>query len=1716
MKKLMMAVCACVCAVGAMAESTVNYVSDGLIAVWDGYENNGAGGHATELTEWKDTTGQYSFVFNASSGITVDSASLVFAGVNACYATLDATGTAATFDLTKNGTMEIVFKAAADRASKSILVRSSGTSGIAAGNWNSQTSWIVSNNSSPTLVLDGRGELTTLVIHYANGVASAPYVNGQPVKTASNNYFGGSVGSITTIGADGHNNSNFKGNPFKGEIYAIRLYSTPLTPEQIAENRAVDVKRLVEGDFTRKFTCTWEASRYVCADGVDEAVTAKVSGDKTGLQCFWKIDGGDFEEGDLQRRIVFDAAGDHTVTLKVTNAVGEEAVCSHAFTVVARNDYKYAVEFTAPEVTAADGFENIPVPIRLRNDDTKFAYSKMAFPESGKDIEFYDLSGNKLPHEIESWDPEGVSTVWVKLPKLETGVKFRMAFGCDDEDKIVPSTVSDIWTGYQAVWHMNGMNATADDLTTTPDSTANKMDAVVRNTTVSTVAADGAIASALVCDINTTKKKAGFVVPNSRELWDTGDFTLSAWIRRPSGASWAGEVPFSTKATITADTGGFSFSRWNLDHEIGLVTRGSTRFGVQQCNMNDKNWFLFTLTYVNGTLNFYRNGARIGGNLTVTNYEAAENDFAIGTFPGDADVLSWRGDFDEVRWVKGAGLSAQRIAIDYATQVNADYFDIQGISHGNSRTVTVTKYIPELELDLALPECHQKYLTDTNYVFTCSADPGDLYFTTNDVAYKCVGYVFTSVSGDSIVGDTTTFTFQPATMGEGVLQWQFAAVGYRTRVHAIPPFLADKAEITVTPDSVANRVFDCYYRAGTVLTVALTEKEEGAFEGWRGAAGEALEDKTAKTVTYTVGATGSNPDLVASVCGIVDTDDDLRIASDNCARTPAVTYIYLATDGNDANNGLTPTTAVKTPSKAFALAKAVYAANLGPSVILVGAGDYSASGLAGCALDFPVVFEGGFGNPKLTTANTYVQGACWYNLSSPRAAIRRLTLAGVDPWGAKVAGLVSVAAGMLEGVTVTNGLSGADYNPGSGVVWISGSGVVTNCLVTNCRAPCPGTMKTTSGIVNIKSGLLAGTRITHCSSEATDMGVGGGVYVAGGTVRNCLIDNCTAYTEGSGMYISPSSACTVENCTIVDCGPCVAKGSAASTYGVYMTGSSAAKSCTFVNNIVYGNSGASSTQIDKLNLNRANETYTYLRNNVFDVQIPDSATASGNIAGNPAFTDRSNGDYSTGKGAGTDRGEDLAWAHDEYAKDLAGNPRILGEGLDVGCYEYVPSDKLDVTVNLILPEEVKVGAVVTLSAEASGGAGDYVYAWFVDGVQIVSGAEYATYDYTIASAGVHDVKCVVTDGAGATVEKEESGALRVYVRHGYVSKTGSNTSPYDTPETAADNFDAVLAILDPGGDVEVSVGPGEYEVTNVITFAQKTYFHSTDGSEKTVLRPSAGTSCFACNGNGTVVEGFTITGMSGSANAIKVLRTASVKDIRIRNCNLTSYAVWAQNSLTTENLTLYAVTNSGTIYRAETSGSDSHRNLTVTDCSAGGQFLYAGGHGVVIKNGLFLRVKTGSELIWTQCSGEAISWRNVTIDDCVVGGGCVFNSNVSWNPNYLRNCVVGRVWTTTAKTALRAPLHNGEHCINCCFLAPAKASANEWVNSFDETDPRLKSRGRLKGSSPCRGTGDPSFWTATDTDIIGNPRLHVDKAGAYTVDMGCYENDPPGLLLLLK
>ena len=101
-------------------------------------------------------------------------------------------------------------------------------------------------------------------------------------------------------------------------------------------------------------------------------------------------------------------------------------------------------------------------------------------------------------------------------------------------------------------------------------------------------------------------------------------------------------------------------------------------------------------------------------------------------------------------------------------------------------------------------------------------------------------------------------------------------------------------------------------------------------------------------------------------------------------------------------------------------------------------------------------------------------------------------------------------------------------------------------------------------------------------------------------------------------------------------------------------------SCSLVNSIVYDNltEGLYSSN------NHGGSTFSY------SCTIPLPA-GEGNISNNPNFEVTSEGKYYLAfNSLCIDAGTNMGWM--TGAKDLAGNPRIIGERVDMGCYEAVP------------------------------------------------------------------------------------------------------------------------------------------------------------------------------------------------------------------------------------------------------------------------------------------------------------------------------------------------------------------------------------------------------------------------------------------------------------
>lgn len=98
--------------------------------------------------------------------------------------------------------------------------------------------------------------------------------------------------------------------------------------------------------------------------------------------------------------------------------------------------------------------KDFPALIKIPDGLAGFDYAEAA--ENGQDIAFYGEDGRPLAHEIDTWNPEGDSYIWVKVPELTNATKITAKWGKTHRKKKAAGSLQDVWNeGYLAVWHFS-------------------------------------------------------------------------------------------------------------------------------------------------------------------------------------------------------------------------------------------------------------------------------------------------------------------------------------------------------------------------------------------------------------------------------------------------------------------------------------------------------------------------------------------------------------------------------------------------------------------------------------------------------------------------------------------------------------------------------------------------------------------------------------------------------------------------------------------------------------------------------------------------------------------------------------------------------------------------------------------------------------------------------------------------------------------------------------------------------------------------------------------------------------------------------------------------------------------------------------------------------------------------------------------------------------
>jgi len=351
---------------------------------------------------------------------------------------------------------------------------------------------------------------------------------------------------------------------------------------------------------------------------------------------------------------------------------------------------------------------------------------------------------------------------------------------------------------------------------------------------------------------------------------------------------------------------------------------------------------------------------------------------------------------------------------------------------------------------------------------------------------------------------------------------------------------------------------------------------------------------------------------------------------------------------------------------------------------------------------------------------------------------------------------------VLDGITITNGFIGINCRDYS-------SPTINHCLIVhNCTSPFSVGIRCNNSSPNIINCIVSGNcsgiyasynsnlTITKCIIE-DNVGAehGGGIYCRASNPKliNCTIRGNSARFYGGGILVGDSNI-VITNCTINDN---VANwgGGGLNSSGSNMT----ITNCTFTANSS-GNGNAvqcSSVHNNPSDVNISNCIFwdggDEIQNNDGSRIIVTYSDAQGgwpglgNIDTDPFFADDANGEYHLSESSSCINAGDPNYVPEPNETDLDGWPRIIGDRIDMGAYEFnhqpIADAGPDQTVYAWIDGIADVNLDGSGSYDADGDELTYSWSWTIDGNTCEANDVKPSIELPV---GQHTIQLIVNDG----------------------------------------------------------------------------------------------------------------------------------------------------------------------------------------------------------------------------------------------------------------------------------------------------------------------------------------------------------------------------------
>ncbi len=282
---------------------------------------------------------------------------------------------------------------------------------------------------------------------------------------------------------------------------------------------------------------------------------------------------------------------------------------------------------------------------------------------------------------------------------------------------------------------------------------------------------------------------------------------------------------------------------------------------------------------------------------------------------------------------------------------------------------------------------------------------------------------------------------------------------------------------------------------------------------------------------------------------------------------------------------------------------------------------------------------------------------------------------------------------VVDGVSIKNGKA---YNNGGLLLWSNGNRIaVSNSIIQNNTAAneVGGINMGSSGSVNLTGNIISNNTASFGGGARVNVNNPGSLIVSG----NVITDN-HASDLFAGLYLFVAGNADVINNTISGNGAGTQSGA-----GFYLHIGNYTTVVNMYSNVIWGNADQQGGEIF-IDNSRLGSTVNAFNNDFDPDKVSGTFTIEGsNLNRDPLFNNQSAGDYHLSSNSPLiDAGENSAPSM--LSKDIDGNPRVLGQYVDIGAYEYLDREpdafvfasQIDVSLNSeIISDSITVTGINT-------------------------------------------------------------------------------------------------------------------------------------------------------------------------------------------------------------------------------------------------------------------------------------------------------------------------------------------------------------------------------------------------------------------------------------